>query len=138
MLQFCRKGSLLAIGSILMVMGVAACGNLAAPAPPLGRATVLVVDSASNVGVGNVLMTLFTTSGTAWAQLRTSADGTGEFRSGDGGVIIQGYKVRMEIPTGYSLANGETNDKPLTVVIGQTTTTTFKLHRGTVAPPPGG
>jgi len=138
MRQFCRKGSLAVVASILMMAGVSACGNLAAPTPPLGRATVLVVDSATNAGIGNVLVTLITTTGTPWAELRTSSDGTGEFRSSDGGVIIQGYVVRLELPTGYTLAANESNDKPVVVVVGLTTNTTFKLHKVTVVGGGGG
>jgi hypothetical protein len=120
--------------AIFASVATAACGNLAAPKPPLGHATVQVVDSATNAGVANVLVTLITTDGTPWAALRTSSDGTGEFRPSDGGVIIQGYKVEIEIPTGYSLAANETNDKPLTVAVGQTSTATFKLHKVVAVP----
>jgi hypothetical protein len=138
MRQFCRRGSSAVIASILILVGITACGNLAAPAPPLGRATILVVDSATNAGIGNVLVTLVTTGGTDWAQLRTSSDGTGEFRASDGGVIIQGYVARLELPSGYTLAANETNDKPVVVVVGLTTTTTFKLHKVVVGGGGGG
>jgi hypothetical protein len=138
MRQFCRKGSSAVIGSILMLMGIAACSNLSAPAPPLGHLQVFVTDSATGVGVGGLPMTLYVGSvtGLAWAQLRTSTDGTGEFRPGDGGVIIQPYVVNLDLSSStYALAANETNNKPVTVLVGQTVTVTFKLHKGALGPP---
>jgi hypothetical protein len=142
MRQFCRKGSSAVIGSILMLIGIAACGNLAAPAPPLGHLQVFVTDSATNVGVGTLPMSLWVgsfTTGTEWAELRTSTDGTGEFRPGDGGVIIQPYVVHLDLSAStYTLAASETNNKPVTVLVGQTVTVTFKLHKVVAAGGGGG
>jgi hypothetical protein len=38
----------------------------------------------------------------------------------------------------YVLAAGETNNKPVTVIVGQTVTVTFKLHKGSVIDGGGG
>ncbi|MEP6509314.1 MAG: hypothetical protein ABJC63_13900, partial [Gemmatimonadales bacterium] len=93
----------------------------------------------TNAGVPNIVATLYLNDrSTAWAALRTGASGTGEFRPGDGGVIPQTYIVRLDLAgSGYSLAGGETNDKPLQVIIGSTTNVTFKLHKTVVGGPPG-
>jgi hypothetical protein len=140
MRQLCRKSSSIMIASVLMVIGITACGNLSAPTPPLGHLKVAVTDSATGLGIGGLPMQLFVGSitGQEWAELRTSSDGTGEFRSGDGGVIIQPYVVHLDLSaTTYLLASQETNDKPAIVQVGQTTTVTFKLRKNSIIPPGG-
>jgi hypothetical protein len=140
MRQLCRKSSSIIIGSMLMAIGVTACGNLAAPTPPLGHLQVLVTDSATGLGIGNLPMQLYVGSitGQEWADLRTNSDGTGEFRPKDGGVIIQPYVVHLDLSaTTYLLSANETNDKPATVQVGQTTTVTFKLRKTAVVLPGG-
>jgi hypothetical protein len=124
----------------LFVAAIAACTDFSSPPPSLGHAKVLVVDSATNAGVGNLAVTLLLNDrSTAWAALRTSADGSGEFRASDGGVIPQTYIVRLDLTgSGYTLAAGDTNDKPLQVVIGETNTANFKLHKIGVSGGPGG
>jgi hypothetical protein len=141
MRQLCRKGSSVVIASILMLIGISACSNLGAPPPPLGHLQVFVTDSATGLGVGGLPMQLFvgSISGQEWAELRTSTDGTGEFRPGDGGLIIQPYVVHLDLSSSnYALAAGETNNKPVTVLVGQTVTVTFKLHKGSVIGGGGG
>jgi hypothetical protein len=145
MRQLCRRGSSIVIAAMLGMIGITACSGIGDPAPPLGHLQVFVTDSATGAGVGGLPMQLFVgnittgpngsieTAGQEWAELRTSTDGTGEFRPGDGGVIIQPYVVRLDLTaTNYTLAAGETNDKPVTVAVGQTVTVTFKLHKGPV------
>ncbi len=138
--QLCRKFLLGSTVMALAIIAVSACTDFSSPPPQLGHAKVLVVDSATNAGVGNLALTLFLNDRTtAWAALRTSADGTGEFRPGDGGVLPQTYIVRIDlVGTGYTLAVNETNDKPLQVVIGETNTVNFKLHKISLGPPGGG
>ena len=137
--QFSRKvfGVCLAVSAA--TVAVSACTDFSSPPASLGHATITVVDSATNAGVPNIEATLYLNDrSTAWASLRTSSNGTGEFRPGDGGVIPQTYIVRLVLTgTGYTFAVGETNDKALQVVIGSTTNVTFKLHK-TVIGGPGG
>jgi hypothetical protein len=135
MRQFCRRFSKAGVVLALVVTAAAACTDFSSPPPSLGHATILVVDSATNAGVGNVLATLYLNDRvTAWASLRTSSDGTGEFRPGDGGVIPQTYIVRLDLSgTGYTFAANEANDKPLQVIIGSSVTANFKLHKITAS-----
>ncbi len=134
MRQFSRRilGAFVAL--FVVSVAVSACTDFSSPPPSLGHATITVVDSATNGGVANIAATLYLNDrATAWAALRTTANGTGEFRPGDGGVIPQTYIVRLDLAgSGYSLAVGETNDKPLQVTIGATTNVSFKLHKTAV------
>jgi len=131
MQQFSRKVFGAAVALFLVSAAVSACTDFSSPPVSLGHATISVVDSATNVGVPNLVATLYLNDRTtAWASLRTSSNGTGEFRPGDGGVIPQTYIVRLDLAgSGYSLAVGETNDKPLQVLVGATTNVNFKLHK---------
>lgn len=139
MRQLSRK----VLGSIglLTLVGVlaVACTDFSHPPPSLGHIQVLVIDSATNVGVANIPMTLFLEDKTTgWRALTTNANGTGEFGSKDGGVIPGTYVVYIDLAaSGYQLAAGEVNYKPVRSVISQTATVNFKLHKGLVAGPPG-
>lgn len=130
-------GAIVALSAVSVA--VTACTDFSSPPQSLGHATIGVVDSATNAGVPNVAATLYLNDRvTAWAALRTGSTGTGEFRPGDGGVIPQTYIVRLDLAgTGYSLAQGETNDKPLQVIIGSTTNVTFKLRKTVAGGLPG-
>jgi hypothetical protein len=118
----------------------AACTDFSHPPDALGHIQVLVVDSATNVGVSGITTTLFLEDKTTkWAELLTTADGTGEFRAKDGGVPPATYLVFVDLTgKGYLLAANETNFKSVRAVIGQTATVTMKLHKGIVTGPPGG
>ncbi len=138
MRQLGRKSSSIVIAAIMVVIGITACSDLGTPPTPLGHLQVFVTDSATGLGVGGLPMSLWVGSypaGTEWAELRTSTDGTGEFRPGDGGVILQQYVVHLDLSaSNYLLATGETSEKPATVLVGQTTTVTFKLRKKSVGP----
>lgn len=120
------------------MIGIAAgCTDFSTTPVSLGRVTVSVTD-ANNAGVGLIAVDLMLTDKlTIWRSLRTSADGTGEFGKPDGGVKSQMYIVRLLENTDYDLAVGETNDKPVTVVIGQTHPVSFKVKKKQVSPNPG-
>lgn len=140
MRQLCRKTLLGSTVMALATIAVSACTDFSSPPPQLGHAKVLVVDSATNVGVPNITVDLYLNDrSTQWASLITSADGSGEWRPGDGGVLPQTYIARISLAgKGYTLAANETNDKPLQVVIGETNTVNFKLHKISITPPGGG
>ena len=122
--------------AVVVTASVSACTDFSTTPVSLGRVTVAVTDQA-NAGVALVPVDLLLTDRlTVWRGLRTTTDGTGEFGKADGGVISQMYIVRVFPPAGYSLASDETNDKPVTVVIGQTHHVTFRLVKGS-GPPPG-
>jgi hypothetical protein len=140
MRQICRQFSKASVVLALVVTAVVACTDFSSPPPSLGHAKLLVVDSATNLGVGNLVATLLLNDRTTqWRSLRTSADGSGEFGLSDGGVIPQTYIVRLDLTgSGYTFAAGDANDKPLQVIIGSTVTANFKLHKITAGPPGGG
>jgi hypothetical protein len=114
------------------------CTNFSSPPDALGRLTVSVKDD-TGAGVPNIAVDLYLSDRiTKWAALSTSADGTGEFRASDGGLLSQTYVTRIVLTGNYTLAAGETLDKPITVVIGQTATVNYKLVKKVVGGPPGG
>lgn len=120
------------------LFAIGACTDFSSPPPSLGKVLVQLTDE-TNAGVGGIAVDLLLNDRTTmWRSLRTSSNGSGEFGASDGGVIPQTYIVRVLL-TGeqYTLATGETNDKPIQVVIGQTQTVNFKLAKRTVGGPPG-
>jgi hypothetical protein len=115
----------------------AGCTDFSTTPASLGRVMVSVTDQ-NNAPAPNLIVDLLLQDRTTiWRSLRTSQDGTGEFGKSDGGVISQVYIVRLTPEGQFSLAENETNDKPVTVVIGQTHNVSFKVVRGAVGPPPG-
>lgn len=119
----------------LITAALAACTDFSTTPASLGRVTVAVTDD-SNQPVPNTMVDLLLLDRTSWRSLRTAADGTGEFGKADGGVISQKYIVRITPDIGYTLSPDDTNDKPATVVIGQTQHVTFKMVKRVVGQPP--
>src|SRR6478672_10612738 len=131
--SFLRRSVFLACA--LVVTG--GCTDFSSPPDALGKLLVSVKDD-TGAGVPNVAVDLYLNDRvTQWAGLITSADGSGEFRAKDGGLIPQTYVVRLVLTSNYTLADGETIDKPVTVVIGQTMTVNYKLVKKVVTGPPG-
>jgi len=96
----------------------------------LGTAIVMVIDT-NNAPVSSFPVTLIR-EGTPWRALYTGTDGSGEFGAADGGVLPGNYTVHADVHlVAHTLAPGETNDKPMTVVAGQTATVTFRIVRAT-------
>ena len=125
-------------GSLLLALCFAAlgCTDFSSPPESLGRVTVDLRDE-SNVGVPQIVVNLWLPGkGTLWRTLRTNSGGVGEFGTADGGIRPGSYVVSAELAgTQYRLATTETNDKPITVVIGETTNVTFSLVRSSVGLP---
>jgi len=120
------------LGVALVTTALSACGDFSTTPVSLGRVTVAVRDQ-NGTGVPLVAVDLIVTGGsTIWRSIRTSSDGTGEFGKEDGGVKAQSYIVRVTPPPTYTLAPGETNDKPVTAVMGQTQHVDFRLEKGSV------
>lgn len=93
----------------------------------LGRIVVRVSDQ-SNVGVPDLMVDLLLANRqTIWRIGRTGADGTAEFAASEGGVLLQNYVVRVHLSLQWQLATGESNDKPVAPVGGQTVTVEFKV-----------
>ena len=95
-----RRGSALkrALLAVAAVCAVSACTDLSSgPDVPVGRVTVSVTDG-NNAGVGQLLVQLMRPDRvTVWRSLTTSANGTGEFDTANGGVIPQAYLVRLNL-----------------------------------------
>lgn len=122
-----------AVVAAAAVIILGACTDFSTtPDVPLGRVTVAVTDE-NNAGVGQLLVELLRPDRvTVWRSLTTSANGTGEFDTANGGVIPQSYIVRLHLGSNYLLAEGETNDKPVTVVVGEVHPITFKVKKKSV------
>ena len=133
-LSFARRYSVVAFVAVAAVLS--GCTDFSTTPVSLGRVTVAVTDQ-NNAGVPNTVVDLLLLDRTGWRSLRTSADGTGEFGKADGGVKSQMYIVRITPEVGYRLAADETNDKAVTVVIGQTHHVTFRLEKVGVGSGPG-
>lgn len=103
----------------------------------LGSVTVNVVNSSTNQPVGLVAVDLRLASDrTIWRTGRTSSGGSLTFGADEGGVIAGSYIIRLQLEGQRQFAAGETNDRPVTVTSGSTTTVTFKLEPIT-GPTPG-
>jgi hypothetical protein len=129
--SFLRRSALIAFVAIVS----AGCTDFSSPPDQLGRLTVIVKDE-NNVGVGLINVDLFR-GDIPWAALVTSADGSGEFRASDGGLIPDAYTVKIALIGNYTLAAGETVAKPVTVVVGQTQTVNYKVVKKVVGGPGG-
>ncbi len=111
----------------LGVMLLGGCVDLSSPSDNLGRLLVTVKDDAG-AGVPGIAVDLYLEDGkTFWTGLRTTSNGTGEFRAADGGLLPRGYIARIDLPSTYQLATGETKDKPAVVTVGQTATVNYKI-----------
>jgi hypothetical protein len=123
-------------GAVVAAFG--GCTDLSTnPDVPLGRVTVAVTDE-TNAGVGGLLVELLRPDRiTIWRSVTTNSNGTGEFDTANGGVIPQSYIVRLNLGTQWLLHEGETNDKPVTVVVDQIHPITFKVKKKTVGGGPG-
>ena len=126
----------LSVAALIVAAG-AGCTDFSTTPASLGRVVVTVTDQ-NNAPVPQMVVDLMLPDRiTVWRSIRTSTDGTGEFGKPDGGVKSQIYIVRIILSGQYDLASGETNDKPLTVVIGQTHEVKFRLVKGGVGGLPG-
>lgn len=106
----------------------AACTDFSKTPEQLSHVIVVAKDATGN-GIQGIKFTLLLNDrSTAWATVSTSVDGSAEFRANDGGVLPQTYIVRFDALNGtYALGPGETNDKPVQAVLGQTHTVNFTI-----------
>lgn len=129
--SFIRRSALIAFSAVL----ASSCTDFSSPPDALGHLLVSVKDDTGAGVPGMNVDLLLNDRTTRWAAVLTTANGGGEFRPGDGGVIPQTYIVRF-LPTGqYILAADDTNDKPAVVVIGQNLTVNFKVTKKVVGAP---
>lgn len=134
--RFTRRGAMVAAFASVVFVG---CTDFSSTPDVLGHLIVTAKDETGAAVSGAKFTALLQDRATEWAKVTTGADGTAEFRASDGGILPQGYIVRFDTTTpSYVLNTGETNDKPITVVVGQTQTITFTLKKTTVGGPGGG
>jgi hypothetical protein len=125
--RFTRRGVVIAAVAAIVFTG---CTDFSSTPDVLGHLIVTAKD-ASGAPVANINFTaLLSDRVQEWAKVTTGASGSAEFREKDGGILPQTYIVRFDATNGnYTLNDGETNDKPITVVLGQTQTVTFTLKK---------
>ena len=127
-----RRMALVAVSAVL----IGGCLDLSSPSQQLGHMLVQVKDDAG-VGVSGLQVDLMLPDrATVWASLRTSADGSGEFRADDGGVLPQSYILRIMLTgTPYELSADDTNDKAVIVQPEQRVTANFTVVKRVVGGP---
>jgi hypothetical protein len=132
--KFLRRSAAIAFAAVV----AGGCTDFSSSPEQLGHLIVTAKDE-TGAGVQGINFTLLLNDrATEWAKVRTSSGGSAEFRASDGGVLPQTYIVRFDALNGnYRLGTGETNDKPITVVLGQTQTVTFNITKQSVGTTPG-
>ena len=135
-MKLVRRSAIKRMAFASAVIAIGACTDFStSPDVPLGRVTVAVTDE-NNAGVGGLLVDLLKKQDrTLWRSVTTSSNGTGEFDTANGGVIPQAYLVRLNLGNDWLLQEGEANDKPVTVVIGELHPITFKVKKKVPTPP---
>jgi hypothetical protein len=137
-MRLVRRLALKVVAASAVVVAFSGCTDFSTtPDVPLGRVTVTVTDE-NNAGVGGLLVQLLRPDRiTIWRSVTTSSNGTGEFDTANGGVIPQSYVVRLNLGTEWLLQDGDTNDKPITVVVDQLHPVTFKVRKKAPGETPG-
>ena len=127
--RFARNLSLAGV----LVFGVA-CNDTTGTTYRLGTVTAVVTDD-TGAPVDQVQVNLMLPDkATLWRTAITGSDGKAVFGTGEGGVLVQDYLVFFPSSVQWSLAAGETNYKPVTVVENQTVTVNFKLKKIVINP----
>ena len=111
-----------------------ACNDTTGTTYPLGNVTAVVTDD-TGAPVDQVQVDLMLPDkATLWRTAITGSDGKAVFGTGEGGVLVQDYLVFFPSSVQWSLAAGETNYKPVTVVENQTVTVNFKVKKIVINP----
>ena len=116
---------------LIEAAAIVGCDSGSSTEPDQVGRVIVTVKEDTNTPVGGILVDLFKTGSlnSPWAATLTNASGSGEFSASSGGVKAQSYIVHVVTPTNYTIATGDTNDKPLTVVANQTHNVSFTLTR---------
>jgi hypothetical protein len=94
-----------------------------------GRLQILVEDTAGNP-VPNINADLLLDDRlTVWRSTTTGADGKAEFDPEAGGVVIQGYYVRLILTPDWNMAPGEPNDKAVIPNGGSVIVVRFRIAK---------
>jgi hypothetical protein len=125
------RKSILALGAFVWLTSSLAC-SLNTDNYPLGRLSVRVLDE-NNAGVQGVAVDLhrYVQGGTLlWRASSTGSNGIAVLGANDGGVIEGEYFIRLSFITNHVLADGETNNRDVTVVEGDDVVVTFRVVSG--------
>jgi hypothetical protein len=117
---------ILSFVAFALVVG-SSCFDLAATYP-LGSLGVRVVDE-NNAGIQGALLDLYKIENGSpihWRATASSSDGRAVFGERDGGVIEGDYFIRVRFTTSHALAEGESNDRSVTVREGDDIVVTFR------------
>ena len=134
-LRVTRRSAVVAALAGLAFVG---CTDFSSPPAQLGHLIVNAKDESGTALAGINFTALLADRSTEWAKVTTGTTGSAEFRASDGGILPQTYIVRFDAQNaGYALATGETNDKPIQVVLGQTQTVNFTVKKTTPGGGPG-
>jgi hypothetical protein len=120
--------SKLLIAGMIGLSTVLACSD-STSASSTGTISVKVVDP-NNAGVQTINVDLYQVlpqGALHWRAGSTNSNGMAFFGVDDGGIVAGNYYVHLSFVTGYQLAAGETNDKPLTVLGGDNVSVTFHV-----------
>ncbi|HEX2692989.1 MAG TPA: hypothetical protein VHL12_02945 [Gemmatimonadaceae bacterium] len=116
------------IAAFIGLSATLAC-NDATSASSTGTISVKVVDP-NDAGVQTVNVDLYKVlpeGAIPWRAGSTNINGMAFFGVDDGGIVTGDYYVHLSFVTGYQLAVGETNDKPVTVQGGDNVSVTFHV-----------
>jgi hypothetical protein len=120
--------SKLLIAGFIGLSAVLACSD-STSAASTGTIEVKVVDP-NGAGVQTVNVDLYQVvpeGALHWRAGSTNSNGMAFFGVDDGGIVPGDYYVHLSFVTGYQLAAGETNDKPVTVLGGDNESVTFHV-----------
>lgn len=122
------KISKVLIAGCLGLSALLACNDTTS-ASSTGTIEVKVVDP-NGTGVQTVNVDVYKVlpeGPIAWRAGSTNSNGMAFFGVDDGGIVAGDYYVHLSFVTGYQLAAGETNDKPVTVQGGDNVSVTFHV-----------
>jgi hypothetical protein len=117
---------LLVVAAFAVISAPLACSD-STSASPVGTVSVQVVDP-NGGGVSLVAVDLYKVVGTEtslWRAAYTGSNGIALLGGTDGGIVEGSYLVHVSFVTNFHLADGETNDKPVTVHGGDELVVTF-------------
>lgn len=113
--------------AVAVVLGISACKETRHY--PLGKVAVRVLDANSKPvrGAAADLYKITPAGKVYWRASRTDSAGIAVLGAKDGGVIQGDYLIHVSFITWHKLANGETNDRSLTIKEGDDTVVTFRV-----------
>ena len=116
------------------------CTDFSNTPDQLGHLIVTAKDETTGAAVSGIKFDAFLSDrSTIWARATTGANGSAEFREGDGGILPQTYIVKFDTTTpGYVLAPSEPTERPAIIVVSQTITVNFVVRKSGPGGNPGG